>query len=43
MLTFKQIAEYEPGIVFSLLSQSFAEALDDMLEEKIKQYDNELL
>ena len=41
MLKFKQITEYEPGIIFSLLSQSFGEVLDGMLEEKIKQYDKE--
>jgi len=42
MLKFEQITEYEEGIVFSLLSQSFAEVLDNGLEEKIKQYEREV-
>lgn len=42
MLKFKRTTEYEPGIVYSLLSQGFAEVLDEMLEEKIKQYDREV-
>lgn len=42
MLKFKQITEYEPGIVFSLLSQSFAELWNDELEEKMKQFDKEV-
>ena len=42
MLEFSEITEYEQGIAFSLLSQSFAEVLDEMLEEKIKQYDKEV-
>lgn len=42
MLKFKRITEYEPGIVFSLLSQSFAEVLDDGLEGKIKEYERDV-
>ncbi len=42
MLKFKQIIEYEPGIVFSLLSQSFGKIWNDGLEEKMKQYDREV-
>ena len=42
MLKFRQINEYEPGIIFSLLSESFAELWNDKLEEKIRQFDKEV-
>lgn len=42
MLKFEKITKYEKGIVFSLLSQSFAEVLDDSLGEKMKQYDRDV-
>lgn len=42
MLKFEPITKYEKGVVFSLLSQSFAGVLDDGLEEKIKQYEREV-
>ena len=42
MLTFEDISDYKPGIIFSLLSQSFAELWNDELEEKIKQFDKEV-
>ena len=42
MLKFEPITKYQKGLVFSLLSQSFAEVLGDGLEEKIKQYDKEV-
>ena len=41
MLKFSKITEYEPGIIFSLLSQSFDEVLDGGLEEKMRQFDKE--
>ena len=37
MLKFEPITKYEKGVVFSLLSRSFAEVLNDSLEEKMKQ------
>ena len=42
MLKFSKITEYEPGIIFSLLSRSFAGVWDEMLEEKIKQYERDV-
>lgn len=42
MLKFKQITEYEPGVVFSLLSQSFAELLNDEFERKLRRDDKEV-
>ena len=42
MLKFTKTTEYETGIVFSLLSQSWAELWNEELEEKIKQYDREI-
>jgi len=42
MIEFSRITEYEPGIIFSLLSQSFAELWNDELEEKIRQFDKEV-
>lgn len=42
MLKFESVTKYEEGIVFSLLSQSWAELWNDELEEKIKQYDREI-
>ncbi len=42
MLKFSGIAEYKPGVIFSLLSQSFAELWNDELEEKIRQCDKEI-
>ena len=42
MLKFTKTTEHEPGIVFSLLSQSWAELWNDELEEKIKNYDKEI-
>jgi GNAT superfamily N-acetyltransferase len=41
MLKFEPIIKFERGLVFRLLSQSFAEFLNDELEEKIKQFDKE--
>ena len=42
MLKFTQITQYEPGIVFSLLSQSFEELWNGELEEKIRQFDKDV-
>ena len=42
MLSFENISGYEPGIIFSLLSKSFAELLDNELKEKMKQFDSEV-
>lgn len=42
MLKFSQTTGYEPGIIFSLLSRSFAEVLDEMLKEKVKQYERDV-
>jgi hypothetical protein len=42
MLKFEPITKYEKGVVFSLLSQSWAELWNDELEKKIKQYDKEI-
>jgi len=42
VLVFSEITEYEPVIIFSLLSQSFAELWNDELEEKIKRFDKEV-
>jgi N-acetylglutamate synthase-like GNAT family acetyltransferase len=42
MLTFEPITKFERGIIFQLLSQSFAELLNDDLEKKIKQFDDDI-
>jgi GNAT superfamily N-acetyltransferase len=41
MLKFEPITKYERGLIFRLLSQSFAEVLNDELQAKIKQFDND--
>jgi len=41
MLEFRQITEYKKGIVFSLLSHSFAELLNPEFETKIRKFDSE--
>ena len=42
MVEFTGIAGYEAGIVHSLLCRSFAELLNDALEEKIKSFDKDI-
>ena len=42
MLKFTHITQYEAGIVFSLLSQSFGELWNGELEEKIRQFDKDV-
>lgn len=41
VLKFEPIIKFEQGLIFRLLSQSFAEILNEELEEKIKQFDKE--
>jgi GNAT superfamily N-acetyltransferase len=41
MLKFEPITKFERGLIFRLLSQSFAEVLNDELQAKIKQFDND--
>lgn len=41
MIKFTPITEYKPGIIFSLLSQSFVEVCDDGLKEIMQKYDSE--
>jgi GNAT superfamily N-acetyltransferase len=41
-LKFEPVANYERGIIFSLLQQSFMDIWNDEMEEKIKQYDKEV-
>ena len=43
MLRFSKTTEYEPGIVFSLLSRSFEEIWNEDLEEKTGKFDEEIL
>jgi GNAT superfamily N-acetyltransferase len=42
MLKFEPIRKFKHGLIFRLLSQSFAELINDELEEKIKQFDKEI-
>src|SRR3989339_1231936 len=42
MLKFEPVKKYEEGIIFSLLSQSWKKLWNDELEEKIKQFDQEV-
>ena len=41
MLTFESIVPFEKGILFLLLSQSFAELWNSELEQKVRRYDEE--
>ncbi|MBC8481766.1 MAG: GNAT family N-acetyltransferase [Planctomycetes bacterium] len=42
MLKFKQIAEYEPGIIFSLLKKSYEKVWNDKLEQSLRDSDKEV-
>jgi GNAT superfamily N-acetyltransferase len=42
MLKYSEISKYEPGVVFSLLSKSFAAILNYDLEGKFRRYDQEV-
>jgi GNAT superfamily N-acetyltransferase len=42
MLKFSKTTEFEPGIIFSLLSQSFTELWNEDLEKKIIKFDTEI-
>ena len=39
MVEFSKVTEYKAGIVFSLLRRSFAEIIDGVLEEKMREFD----
>lgn len=41
-LTFNEIAKYEPGIIRDLLFASYAEILDQDLQEQFRQFDREV-
>jgi RimJ/RimL family protein N-acetyltransferase len=41
MLKFESITKYEKGLIFSLLSQTFAELWNEKLDFKIRNFDNE--
>ena len=41
-LTFNPITDYQPGTIFSLLSQSYAQIWNDELEETIRKFDREV-
>ena len=42
MLEFSEVTEYQPGILFSLLSRSWAEIMNDELEKKMRVFDREV-
>ena len=42
IITFTPITEHEPGIIFSLLSQSYAPIWNDKLEETMRKFDREV-
>ena len=41
MLKFSKITEYKPGIIFSLLKESYEEVWNDKLERSLREFDKE--